>query len=101
LIAKHNIHLHLSDYIYQLYDGNIFDQYKRLIMNLANNLNSGGSIICAYIYGISENNTTFSLYNNKTNREKLLINPSFSTLYFDSVNDMCDRDAVMVYTKRK
>jgi hypothetical protein len=108
----------ISDYIHRMYDeneiSNGYDEaiikYKNLILNLANNLNENGKIVCAYLYEIFERNYDESdevcPFYIKRMRDRVFGTQSFKTLYFDSIHNCSTfyncgtKDAVIVYTRR-
>jgi hypothetical protein len=93
----------ISDYIDALYYFNAILQYKKLILNLANNLNENGKIVFAYLYGILENNDIDFLpdFYKKNYRERIFSGESFTLEMFKSIHTGHDKDAVMIYTKSR
>lgn len=90
----------ISDYIEKMYTVDGLRKYKELMLNLSKSLTPDGKMIVGYIYGYKGNQDGGSFQQEKT-RTKVFPKQSFYPLVFESYRFRHQRDAVIVYQKKK
>ncbi len=99
----------IAQYLDYIYSKDELINFRRLILNLSNDLNSGGKIMLSYLYETKENsiwNENYaSIYNLKKVRE-VFNEENLELLNFSAITDLkwqyqADiKDAALVYTKK-